>query len=128
MNPGAVLFDAATALALDDTCPAIIPISKNIRGRIHTEPERGHDCPRRCDHPTLGETILSWSLLYKSEWLLNSNTECDQVKTAMLPNHVHGMLTGRGVGPMEDCTICAAYDGYFVFLEGRDLCEPQDVR
>ena len=38
------------------------------------------------------------------------------------------MLTGQGVGAMEDCTICAAYDGYFVFLEGRYLCSPQDVR
>ena len=38
------------------------------------------------------------------------------------------MLTGRGVGAMEDCTFCAAYDGHFVFLEGRDLCSPQDLR
>ncbi len=212
--PGAVIFDAAAALAFDDHCPTIIPISKNIRGRIHIEPDRNHDCPCECEHPTLGETILTYSLSFKSEWLLNSNAECDQVKTAMLldgchvsikgglklrlwdcpdnnnnslgdrddlhigcqeakfvmyrpidpsdasagsipvftgelvgvvgmdpapcpgnmlprccqPNHVHGMLTGRGVGPMEDCTICAAYDGYFVSIEGRDLCDPQDVR
>ncbi len=212
-NPGAVVFDPDAALAVDTKCPAIIPISKNIRGRIHTEPERGRDCPCRCEHPTLGP-ILSYALAFTSEWQLNSNTECDQVKTAMLldgcymsikgalklrewdcpdndddalgdrddlhigcqkaefvmyrpvdpadptagfvavftgeltgvvgldpapcppatlprccqPNHVQGMLTGRGIGPMEDCTICAAYEGYFVSIEGRDLCTPQDVR
>lgn len=213
--PGAVLFDDDAKLVLDDSCPAIIPISKNVHGRIHIEAERGHKCPCLCEHPTLGETIKTYSLVYKSEWLLKSNDGCDQVKTAMLldgchvsikgglklrewdcpdndddalgkrddmhigcqsgkfvmyrpidpadpaagsvpvftgeltgvvgmdpapcppatnksrccqPNHVHGMLTGRGVGAMEDCTICAAYDGHFVFLEGNDLCRPQDIR
>jgi hypothetical protein len=212
-NPGAVLFDDDAALAFNDNCPAIIPISKNIRSNILTEPERGHDCPCRCEHPTLGE-ILTFPLRFTSEWQLTSNTECDHVKTAMLldgchmtikgslklrlwdcpdnnnnalgerddmhigcqeakfvmyrpvdpsdpsagsipvfsgeltgvvgldpapcpgnnlprccqPNHVHGMLTGHGVGPMEDCTICAAYDGHFVSIEGRDLCVPQDTR
>lgn len=213
--PGAVVFDDDAALALNDRCPAIIPISKDIcEGRIHTRPERGHDCPCVCEYPLLDQTILTYSLLFKSEWVLESNTGCDQVKRAMLldgcrvsikgrmklrlwdcpgrdgdkpgergdlhigcqegefvmyrpidpqnrnagsvpvftgevtgvvgldpapcpangksrccqPNHVQGMLTGRGVGVMEDCTICAAYDGPFVSLEEGDICRPQDMK
>ncbi len=221
--PGAVIFDRALEkdadakidLPIDTACPVLIPISKNVRGRIQTEPHTGHPCPCKCKHPTLGQTILTYSMQFRAEWLLRSNQGCDQVKTAMLldgcnmsikgdmklrewdcpdnnddaagpnddlhigcqigkfvmyrpidpanpaggqipvftgdfigvvgldtipcspanqrprccqPNHVQGTLNGRGVGPMEDCTLCATYEGHFMFLEGRDMCQPQNLR
>lgn len=213
-RPGVMKHDPDADLKVDKGCPSIIPISKNARGRLHTEPAPGHPCPCKCEHPRLGEVIESYSLLYKAKWDLGSNEKCDQVKKAMLldgcymsikgtiklrkwdcpdndkdalgerddlhigcqegtfvmyrpvvpgdpssgfvavftgelrgivgmdpapcpgnnhprccqPNHVQGMLNGRGVGLMEDCSLCAAYDGYLNTLEGKDLCGKLDIR
>ena len=63
--PGAIIFNDDAPLGLNNRCPAIIPISKNVRGRIHIEPQRGRDCPCKCEYPRLPDTIVTYSLAYK---------------------------------------------------------------
>lgn len=42
-------------------------------------------------------------------------------------NHTRGMLIGKGVGLMRDCTFCATYDGRLNSLDDADLCRKNDI-
>jgi len=210
-TPGAVLFKPATAVRIDNHCPVIVPISKNMTGDFRVEPIRGQACPCECYHPQLGETIRSYALSYATELRFSSGGNCDKVKaaglldgcymtvkgglqlrdskcpeptdsagqphqdlhigcqdgefvmyrpidpgdpnTAFLPvfigeltgtvgfdpnsadnsrccreNWTRGMITGRGVGAMRDCELCATYEGPLKGLDDLDLCLGHDIR
>lgn len=43
-------------------------------------------------------------------------------------NLTRGTIKGRGVGPMQDCELCAIYEGDFNSLDDVDLCRQLDFR
>ena len=95
-TPGAVLFNGGGPIKIDNRCPVLVPMSKNITGPIHIEPIRGQDCPCKCEHPALGETINTYTLRYETELKFSPGDErCDKVKEAQMLDGCYMSIKGE---------------------------------
>ncbi len=65
-------------------CPALIPMSKNLKGRLAYSPRPGMPCPCVCPYPPFPRPIETHTLDFEAELDFDSNPFCDDVKEARL--------------------------------------------